>query len=84
MLLWKWNIVLFYTSVIPVLSGDSCYFNCGFTLSPLIMPNVVPAWKEHKDQVLYRGATVFGTSSSCLHDFASYLKSIFSVIINLN
>lgn len=44
--------MLFSVSVVPVLSGDSCHFNCVFTLSALIMLSVVPAWKECKKQVL--------------------------------
>lgn len=50
--------MLFYISVTPILSGDSCYFNCGFILSALIMPPVVPAWSERKEQVLLSLAPV--------------------------
>ena len=76
--------MLFHFSVVPILSGDSCYFNFFFTLSALIMLTLVPAWRERKEQVSYRCVILFGSSSSSLHILASYLKSIFSVITNLN
>lgn len=50
--------MLFYISATPILSGDSCYFNCGFILSALIMPTAVPAWSERKEQVLLSLAPV--------------------------
>lgn len=76
-------MVAFNISVIPILNGDSSYFNSGFTLPVQIRPSAVTAQKEH-EQVLYRHTTLFSTRSPCLQTFASYLTSIFSFTINLN
>lgn len=79
----KEKMVAFNISVIPILNGDSSYFNSVFTLPVQIRPSAVTARKEH-EQALYRQTTLFSTRSPCLPTFASYLTSIFSFTINLN